>query len=77
LTHAGYISQTATIAEAKEMLTNQAFDLTIVSAFLSEADQQRVLSAAGETPTLVLKGITVAPELLAAVEGNLSTSASR
>jgi CheY-like chemotaxis protein len=77
LTHAGYISQTATIAEAKEMLTNQAFDLTIVSAFLSEADQQRVLSAAGETPTLVLKGITVAPELLAAVEAKLSTSASR
>jgi DNA-binding response OmpR family regulator len=76
LTHAGYDSQTATIAEAEDILIDQAFDLIIVSAFLSEANQQRVLSAAGATPTLVLYGLTTAPELLAGVEARLSNQGS-
>jgi DNA-binding response OmpR family regulator len=76
LTQAGYSSQTATIAEAEHILTDQAFDLIIVSAFLSAANQQRVLSAAGDTPTIVLYGLTAAPELLAAVEARLSNQSS-
>ena len=77
LKSSGYSAQTASLEDAADLIKKEAFDLIIVSAFLSEADQQRVLFAAGDTPTLVLKGITVAPELLAAVEGNLATSASR
>jgi hypothetical protein len=72
LTHAGYSSQTATVKDAAELISKDAFDLLIVSAFLSEADKRRVLSAAGETPTLVLQGIVVAPNLLAAVDAKLS-----
>jgi DNA-binding response OmpR family regulator len=72
LTHAGYSSQTATVKDAAEVISKEAFDLVIVAAFLSEADKRRVLSAAGDTPTLVLRGLAVAPELLAAVEAKLS-----
>jgi hypothetical protein len=76
LKHSGYSAQSGTVKGAEGILTNQDFDLVIVSAFLSEADQRRVLSAAGDTPTLLLQGIAIAPELLAAVEAMLSTDAS-
>jgi DNA-binding response OmpR family regulator len=72
LRHAGYSSQTATVKDAAELISKEAFDLVIVSAFLSEADKRRVLSVAGDTPTLVLQGLAVAPELLAAIETKLS-----
>jgi mannose/fructose/N-acetylgalactosamine-specific phosphotransferase system component IIC len=60
------------VEHAAEIIRNEAFDLIIVSAFLSEASQQQVLSVAGEIPTLLLQGITVAPALLAAVKTKLS-----
>jgi DNA-binding response OmpR family regulator len=72
LRQAGYSPQTAMAKDAEDVLANQAFDLVIVSAFLSEEDKRRVLSAAGDTPTLVLQGLAVAPDLLAAVEAKLS-----
>ena len=68
LNRSGYSAQISTVADAAGLIKKEAFDLIIVAAFLSEADQQRVLSAAGDTPTIVLQGIAVAPELLAAVE---------
>jgi hypothetical protein len=58
--------------DAEDVLANQAFDLVIVSAFLNEEDKRRVLSAAGDIPTLALQGLAVAPDLLAAVEAKLS-----
>ena len=77
LNRSGYRAQTATVEDAALLIKKEAFDLIIVSAFLSDLDQQRALSAAGDTPNLVLHGIAVAPELLAAVEAKLlSTSAS-
>ena len=72
LAHAGYSSQTATVKDAAELISKETFDLVIVAAFLSEAERRRVLSAAGDTPTLVLQGLAVPPELLAAIEAKLS-----
>ena len=72
LAHAGYSSQTATVKDAAEVVSKEAFDLVIVAAFLNEEDKRRVLSAAGDTRTLVLQGFTVPPELLAAIEAKLS-----
>jgi CheY-like chemotaxis protein len=74
LNRSGYSAQTSTLEDAADLIKKESFDLIIVSAFLSDANQQRVLSAAGDTPTLVLQGIAVAPELLAAVEANLSST---
>jgi hypothetical protein len=42
--------------------------LVILSAFLSQEEKSSVISAAGETPTLVLDGLTFPRELLAQVE---------
>jgi hypothetical protein len=72
LSHSGYDAKSATVAEAVHLLRIEEFDLIIVSAFLSREEQTSVISAAGETPTLVLEGLTFAPELLAKVERMLS-----
>lgn len=68
LNHAGYNAQSVTLKEAKSLLRTSEFDLVIVSAWLSEWERGRVLSAAGETPILVLTGLTLAGNLLAKVE---------
>jgi hypothetical protein len=68
LNFSGYDAKSATAAEAEILLSIEQFDLVIVSAFLSQAERDRVVSAAGETPTLVLDGVTFPPELLAQVE---------
>jgi CheY-like chemotaxis protein len=72
LKYSGYSAQAATVEGAAELIKKEDFDLIIVAAFLREADKRRVLSAAGDTPTLVLQGIVFAPKLLAAVEAKLS-----
>jgi hypothetical protein len=72
LSHSGYDAKSATVAEAELLLRTEKFALIIVSAFLSHEEQARVISAAGETPTLVLEGLTFAPQLLAQVERMLS-----
>jgi DNA-binding response OmpR family regulator len=72
LSHSGYDAKSATVAEAEILLRTEEFDLVIVSAFLSQEEQASVISAAGETPTLVLEGVTFPPQLLAQVERRLS-----
>jgi hypothetical protein len=68
LRHDGYEAQAATLPEVEVLLpTGEEFDLIIVSAQLSESERGRILSAAGETPTYVLYGLTLATELLAQV----------
>jgi hypothetical protein len=54
--------------EAEVLLRTEEFDLIVVSAQLGESERGRILSAAGETPTYVLPGLTLAAELLAKVE---------
>ena len=69
----GYDAKSATVAEAEIPLRTEEFDLVVVSAFLSGFEKDRVISAAGEIPTLVLEGLTLASELLAQVELLLSS----
>ena len=71
LSHSGYDAKSATVAEAEILLLTEEFDLVIVSAFLSQEERGCVISAACETPTLVLDGLTFAPDLLAEVERRL------
>jgi hypothetical protein len=58
-------------------LHTEKFDLVIVSAFLSQEEQDSLISAAGQTPTLLLDGSTFTTELLAEVERLLSESKTR
>ena len=71
LRHSGYQAQAATLQEAEILLHTEKYDLVIISAWLSEWRGQ-ILSAAGETPTYVLRGLTFTSELLAQVERLLS-----
>jgi hypothetical protein len=73
LSRYGYDATSATVAEAENLLRTKGFDLVIVSAFLSQPEKDRVISAAGETPTLVLEGLTLAPELLVEVDRRLAS----
>jgi hypothetical protein len=68
LSQSGYDAQSATVPEAELLLLTEKFDLIIVSAFLDEWEKGRILSAAGKMPTLVLRGLTLAPALLVEVE---------
>ena len=76
LKQSGYDSKSATVPEAGILLRTEEFDLVIVSAFLSQGERDRVISAAGDTPVLVLDGLTFAEELLAEVERLLMHTAS-
>jgi hypothetical protein len=44
-------------------LHTEGFDLVIVSAFLDEWEKGSVFSTAGKSPTLVLRGLILAPDL--------------
>jgi hypothetical protein len=68
LESAGYDAKSAPVAEAEVLLRTEKFDLIIVSVHVSQDELSRVTSAAGETPILVLEGITFPAELLAKVE---------
>lgn len=68
LRHSGYQTQAATLPEAEILLCTETYDLVIISAWLSEREKGRILSASGKTPTCVLRGITFTSELLAQVE---------
>jgi hypothetical protein len=72
---AGYDARPAALPEAESLLRTSNFDLVIVSAWLSEWEEGRILTAAGKTPALVLTELTLAWELLAKVEGLLSPTA--
>jgi len=77
MSQSGYDAKSATVAQAEILLRTEEFDLVIISAFLSQEERDRVISAAGYTPTLVLDGLTLVPELLAKVERRLSPTAWR
>jgi hypothetical protein len=68
LTRSGYIAESAALPDAKRLLQTEAFDLVIVSAWLSDWERGRILSAAGKTPTYVMTELTLAYKLLAEVE---------
>ena len=68
LSQSGYDARSATVSEAELLLLTEEFDLIIVSAFLDEWEKGRILAAAGTMPTLVLRGLTLAPALLVEVE---------
>jgi DNA-binding response OmpR family regulator len=72
LRHAGYDARPATLPEAEILVRTGDYDLVIISAGLSDWDRGRILSAAGKTPTYVLRGLTFASELLAQIERRLS-----
>jgi len=72
LNQSGYDAQSATVPEAELLLLTEEFDLIIVSAFLDDSEKDRILSAAGKTPTLMLRGLTLAPKLLVEVERMLA-----
>ena len=64
----GYIARSVTVSEAEMLLQTDEFDLVIVSAWLEEEENRRILAAAGKTPTLVLTQLTFAGDLTAQVE---------
>ena len=68
LCQSGYDAQSATASEAELLLKTEQFDLIIVSAFLDEREKDRIRVAAGKVPTLMLRSLTLAPELLVEVE---------
>ncbi len=68
LGRAGYNATSAAMGEARILLGVEAFDLVIVSAWLSERDREAILAASGKTPALVLTELTLPDKLLALVE---------
>jgi DNA-binding response OmpR family regulator len=77
LRQSGYDAQSATVPEAELLLLTEKFDLIIVSAFLDDSEKGRILAAAGTMPTLMLRGLTLAPDLLVEVERRLSENSLR
>jgi hypothetical protein len=69
----GYEAKAAGVTEAKNLLRTAEFDVIVLSAFLSREERGRVVSAAGDTPTLVSGGVMFAPELLVEVKRVLAS----
>jgi hypothetical protein len=60
---------------AEGILRSEPFDLIVVSAFLSDREKAEVLTIVdGKTPTIMLEGLTMAPELLTLVDRWLAPS---
>jgi hypothetical protein len=72
LGQSGYDARSATLLEAEALLQTEKYDLVIVSALLSEEEKSRILTAVGDSPTLILNGVTFASELLSEVERRLA-----
>ena len=72
LNRSGYDATCATVIEAETLLGSGKYDLVVVSAMLADSEKRRVLSAASHGSALVLRGLTMAPELLALVEARLA-----
>jgi hypothetical protein len=73
LASAGYDAKSAKVSEAELLLQAEKFDLIVVSVHLSQEERDSVKAAAGNTPILLLEGITFPPELLAEVERMLES----
>jgi hypothetical protein len=75
LAREGHETVCSLFSDAEGILRSERFDLIIVSAFLSDQEKAEVLAIVdGKTPTTVLEGLTMAPELLALVESRLALS---
>jgi DNA-binding response OmpR family regulator len=72
LKYNGYDARSASLWEAETLLSQEAFDLVIISATLNVGETGRVVSAVGESRTIVLRGVTFARDLLAEVERRLA-----
>jgi hypothetical protein len=51
LQRAGYHATPASVPEAETFLRTEHFDLVIVSAWLQEGENEKVVTSAGKTPT--------------------------
>jgi hypothetical protein len=71
----GHEAVCSLFADAEGILRSERFDLIVVSAFLSDEEKADVLAIDdGKTPTIMLQGLTMAPELLSLVETRLAQS---
>jgi hypothetical protein len=71
----GYEPVCSLFPDAEGILKSESFDLIVVSAFLSDREKAEVLEIVdGKTPTIVLEGLTLAPELLTLVKSRLAQS---
>jgi DNA-binding response OmpR family regulator len=76
LSQSGYDADSATVSGAELLLLIEKFDLIIVSAFLDDSEKDHILAAAGTMPTLMLRGLTHARQLLGEVERMLDETVS-
>jgi DNA-binding response OmpR family regulator len=61
--------------EAEAILGSERFDLIVISACLRDREKAEVLAIIdGKTPTIMLEGLTMAPELLTLVDRWLAQS---
>jgi hypothetical protein len=72
LVSSGYDAWCALYSEADSLLGTEHYDLIIVSAFLTDEEKNQIVAFAGTMPTIVLRGLTLAPELLRQIEGRLN-----
>jgi hypothetical protein len=74
----GYEAVCSLFSDAEGILRSERFDLIVVSAFLSDEEKADVLAIDdGRTPTIMLQGLTMAPELLNLVESRLAQPSIR
>jgi hypothetical protein len=71
LVSSGYDAWCALYPEAESLLGTEHFDLIIISAFLTDQQKNQLVALAGTMPTIVLRGLTLAPELLRLIERRL------
>ena len=71
LRRCGYYAESATLEEAEGLLSNEEYDLVIISAQLSDRESARLLSVAGKTSAYMLPGFMLADELLTQVQRRL------
>jgi DNA-binding response OmpR family regulator len=73
----GYDARCSLYPKSADILRTEHFDLIVVSAFLSDEQKRKILEVVNEsTPTIVLKGLTLAPDLLALVKDRLGQPSS-
>jgi hypothetical protein len=70
----GYDPRYALYEDAQELMLHETFELIIISASLTNEECEHTLAAIrGRTSTIVLKGLTLAPDLLAEIERHLAS----
>jgi hypothetical protein len=75
LARIGHEALCTLFADAEGILRSERFDLIVVSAFLNAEEKAELIAIVdGKTPTIVLEGLTMAPELLTLVESRLAQS---